>query len=242
MRRAALPAAARRRPQAPRMHRVAAAFCPPHVVRRRSSVATARRPLQPPPFIRLAFDRVALSRRCASTASHARDALRWEIRPLSVEIWSDRYCCGRSAPIGTWALPTTVGVIDLRVSAFVVRLPSAARTQCAVVKSQCGVSRGQRHVLLQRMRNSALTTEVGTLSLAAHFLVNLCTQHTHTRARAPTLAVSACGRCGCGGHRRLPAVGSTHGGARARGAQCASRKCEQWPLRLEVLRTHACAR
>jgi hypothetical protein len=67
MRRATLPAAARGRPQAARMHRVAAACCLLRVVRRTSSDAIARCPLQPPPVVRLASDRVALSQRRAST-------------------------------------------------------------------------------------------------------------------------------------------------------------------------------
>ncbi len=57
---------------------------PPDVVRckRRSSVANAGRPLQPPPVVRLASDRVALSRRRASITSQACNALRWKIRSL----------------------------------------------------------------------------------------------------------------------------------------------------------------
>jgi hypothetical protein len=90
MRRAALPAAARGRPQAARRHRVAAAWCPQHVVRRTSSAATAGRPLQPPPVVRFASDRVALSQRRASITSQARDALCWKACSLSVKTQSNR--------------------------------------------------------------------------------------------------------------------------------------------------------
>jgi hypothetical protein len=77
MRRAALPVAARGRPRL----RTGTSSLPP-VVRRMSSVATAGRPLQPPQVVRLASDRVALSRRPASITSQARDDLCWNIRFL----------------------------------------------------------------------------------------------------------------------------------------------------------------
>ena len=70
MRRATLPIAAPRRCRV-----VSAAFCPPPVVRcnRRSSAATAA----------FQSDRVALSQRHASIASHARNPLCWKLRSLS---------------------------------------------------------------------------------------------------------------------------------------------------------------
>ena len=80
MRRAALPVAARNRPQAARRHRVAAAWC---LLRETCcGLSPACRPLQPPLVVRLASDRVALSRRRASTTSQARNASWWKIRSL----------------------------------------------------------------------------------------------------------------------------------------------------------------
>ena len=91
--------------QAPRRCRVlSAARRLPHVVRcnRLSSVATARRPLQPPPVARLASDRVALSQRRASITSQARNALCCKIR-LPPDETRRSVPLGAVAPIGMWA-------------------------------------------------------------------------------------------------------------------------------------------
>ena len=90
MRRAALPVAARNRPQAARRHRVAAAWC---LLRETCcGLSPACRPLQPPLVVRLASDRVPLSRRRASTTSQARNASWWKIRSLPTKsgVWYRR--------------------------------------------------------------------------------------------------------------------------------------------------------
>ena len=90
MRRAALPVAARNRPQAARRHRVAAAWC---LLRETCcGLSPACRPLQPPLVVRLASDRVPLSRRRASTTSQARNASWWKIRsvPTKSGVWYRR--------------------------------------------------------------------------------------------------------------------------------------------------------
>jgi hypothetical protein len=108
-------------------------------------------------------------------------------------------------------------------------LPAAARGRpqaCAHAPRRCRVvsaaRRSARSSAAFRAAHSALGVDRMS-RLAAHSYGNLCARHARTHA-----PVSACGavrprRSSDGRRRRLGH--SAHGGARARGAQCAMRKC-----------------